>query len=93
LATQYLTVIRWSTDTPGGSPVHYGLVHYGTRPDRLTETAASPIRLNPNHATTLFRVRINHLQAGTTYYFRVDSIAADGKRDDLVSPIENFAIR
>src|SRR6201987_3463748 len=29
MATRYLTIIRWRTRTPGGSPVHYGLVHYG----------------------------------------------------------------
>jgi cytochrome c peroxidase len=93
LATQYLTVIRWSTRNPGGSPVHYGVVHYGTRPDRLIETAASPIRLNPEHSTTLFRVRINNLQARTTYYFKVESIGADGRSEELVSPMGSFAIR
>lgn len=92
LATQYLTVIRWNTSNPGGSPVHYGVVHYGTQPDRLTETALSPIRLNPAHATTTFRVRINNLQAGTTYYFKVDSLTADGKTEPLASPIKSFAI-
>jgi cytochrome c peroxidase len=92
-ATEYLTVIRWKTNNPGGSPVHYGIVRYGTRPDRLTETAESPIRLNPDDATTVFRVRLTGLRAGTTYYFRVDSIAADGKRDGVTSAIGSFAIR
>ena len=62
LATEYLTVIRWKTINPGGSPVHYGIVHYGTDPDRLVETAESPIRLNPDGATTVFRVRITNLK-------------------------------
>ena len=30
LATEHLTVIRWTTDNPGGSPGHYGVVRYGT---------------------------------------------------------------
>ncbi len=92
-ATQYLTIIRWNTTTPGGSPVHYGVVHYGTRPDRLSESASSPIRLNPNHATSRFRVRINGLQEGTTYYFRVDSRGADGMSDGVLSQIKRFVIR
>ena len=49
-ATQNLSIVRWNTNNPGGSPVHYGIVHYGTRPDGLVETAASPVRLNPDHA-------------------------------------------
>src|ERR1700675_2014242 len=28
----YLTVIRWTVNNPGGVPVHYGVVHYGTDP-------------------------------------------------------------
>jgi hypothetical protein len=93
MATPHLTVIRWRTRNPGGSPIRYGVVHYGTRRDRLTEVAVSPIRLNPEHATTLFRVRISDLQPGTPYYFNVDSVSADGRRDGVVSPIRSFAIR
>ena len=32
LATDHLTIIRWTTNNPGGSDVHYGIVHYGTDP-------------------------------------------------------------
>jgi cytochrome c peroxidase len=92
-ATQYLTILRWNTNNPGGSPVHYGVVHYGTRRDRMIETAASPIRLNPDHATSVFRVRIDGLETGTTYYFRVGSKGADGVSDGIVSPIGSFVIR
>lgn len=92
-ATQYLTIVRWRTTKPDGSPVHYGVVHYGIRRDRLIETAASPIRLNPNHSTTVFRVRIHGLERGTTYYFRVDSMGADGVSDGVASPIESLVAR
>ena len=61
LAREYLTIISWTTNNPGGSPVHYGIVHYGTDPSRLTETAKSPIRLNPDHASTVFLVRLDNL--------------------------------
>ena len=55
LATEYLTIIRWTTNNPAGSPVHYGIVHYGISPSRLIETAKSPIRLNPGHSSTVFQ--------------------------------------
>ena len=29
-ATNDRTIIRWTTNNPGGSDVHYGIVHYGT---------------------------------------------------------------
>src|SRR5260370_24209035 len=47
LAKEHLTIINWTTNNPGGSQGHYGIVHYGTDPNGLIETAKSPIRLNP----------------------------------------------
>jgi hypothetical protein len=90
LASEQLTVIRWTTDNPGGSPVHYGIVHYGPRPNDLVETAKSPVRLNPGYSYTVFRVRIDGLKRETTYYYTVDSMGADGARDRMVSPINEF---
>ena len=52
-------------DNPGGSPVHYGVVHYGLDPRNLNETAKSPIRVNPSHASATFRVRLDDLKPGT----------------------------
>jgi hypothetical protein len=46
----YLTVIRWTANNPGGLPVHYGVVHYGTDPKDLSQTAKNSIRLNPYHS-------------------------------------------
>jgi hypothetical protein len=47
LAKDKLVIIRWTSNNPGGSPEHYGIVRYGTDPTNLSETAKSPIRLNP----------------------------------------------
>ncbi len=90
LAREQLTIIRWTTNNPGGSPVHYGIVHYGTDPRGLSETAKSPIRLNPGHASTVFRVRIDGLQPRITYYYTVDSIEANGKGDGVRSAVKHF---
>jgi len=89
-ADSYLTIVRWTTNNPGGSPEHYGVVHYGTDPKELSQTAKSPIRLNPNHPDTVFRVRIEGLQPGTTYYYKVDSTEANGTGDGVKSAVKHF---
>ena len=89
-ADSYLTIVRWTTNNPGGSPEHYGVVHYGTNPKDLSQTAKSPIRLNPSHPDAVFRVRIEGLQPGTTYYYKVDSMEASGKGDGVTSKVKTF---
>jgi purple acid phosphatase-like protein len=89
-ADSYLTIVRWTTNNPGGSPEHYGVVHYGTNPKDLSQTAKSPIRLNPGHSDTIFRVRIQGLQSGTTYYYKVDSMEANGNGDGVTSEVKTF---
>jgi hypothetical protein len=86
----WFTVIRWTTNNPGGSPVHYGIVHYGTGPKDLSQTAKNPIRLNPYHSSTVFRVHLYNLKPRTTYYYRVDSMESNGKSDGVTSPVQNF---
>jgi len=89
-ADSYLTIVRWTTNNPGGSPEHYGVVHYGTNPRDLSQTAKSPIRLNPGHPDTVFRVRIEGLQPGTTYYYKIDSMEANGTSDGVTSKVKTF---
>src|SRR5438445_6942403 len=72
-ATNHLTIIRWTTNNPGGTDVHYGIVHYGTDPNDLSQTPKNPIRLNQGHASTTFRVRSDDLNTPTTYYYAVTS--------------------
>ncbi len=86
----YLTVIRWTVNNPGGLPVHYGVVHYGTDPKHLSQTAKNSIRLNPYHSSTVFRVNLYDLPSKTTYYYTVESIDSSGKSDGVTSPIRTF---
>jgi hypothetical protein len=83
-------IIRWTSNNPGGSPEHYGIVRYGTDPTKLNQTAKSPIRLNPGHSYTVFRVRIDGLEPRTTYYYTVDSTEANGKGDEAKSAVKHF---
>jgi len=84
------TIITWTSDNPGGSPEHFAVVHYGTDPKNLSQTARSPIRLNPTHRYTIFRVRMEDLNPRTTYYYTVDSTESNGKSDGVTSPVNNF---
>jgi Purple acid Phosphatase, N-terminal domain len=90
LVREYLTIIRWTINNPGGSPEHYGIVHYGTDPKTLSQTAKSPIRLNPDHPSTIFRVRLDDLKPGTTYYYTVGSMGAEGTDDGTKSAVKQF---
>src|ERR1700751_3930155 len=91
LAKEHLTTITWTTKNPGGSPVHYGVVYYSTDPNNLIEAAKSPIRLNPDHSLTVFRVRLDLLRSQTAYHYTVDSMQATGRSDGVKSFVNHFA--
>ena len=83
-------IVTWTSNNPGGAPEHYGVVRYGTNPKDLSQTAKSPIRLNPGHPDTVFRVRMEDLKPGTTYYYKVNSMEANGKDDGVKSIVKHF---
>ena len=83
-------IIRWTSDNPGGSDEHWGVVRYGTDPNHLDQTAKGHIRLNRGHSYTIFRVRLENMKPGTTYYYKVASMSADGTEDAVKSGIYHF---
>jgi hypothetical protein len=89
-ADPQLAIIRWTTNNPGGSPEHNGIVCYGTDPRNLSQKAKSPIRLNPDHPSTIFRVRLGDLKPGTTYYYTVSSEESNGVSDGVNSAVHRF---
>ena len=86
-------IIRWRSNNPGGSDEHFGVVHYGTKPMELSQTAKSHIRLNPNHSYTVFRVFVDGLKPRTTYYYTVDSMQANDSSDGVESKVNHFTTR
>ena len=86
-------IITWTSNNPGGSDEHFGVVHYGTNAKDLRQTAKSHIRLNQQHSYTVFRVRVLNLQPHTTYYYTVDSMDPNGTSDGVKSPVKQFATR
>ena len=88
-----LAFIRWTTPNPGGTILHYAIVRFGTDPNHLEFTAKSPTRINPGRSEMVFRVRIQDLQPGTTYYYKVCSEQATGISDPAMSSVNQFSTR
>src|ERR1017187_2008382 len=93
LANDNSAIIRWTSNNPGGSDEHFGVVHFGTNAKDISQIAKSPIRLNQNHPYTVFRVRMDGLAPRTTYYYTVDSMAANGRSDGVKSAVNHFTTR
>jgi phosphodiesterase/alkaline phosphatase D-like protein len=93
ITNETMTIIRWTTTRPGGTDLHYGIVHYGTDATNLSQVAKSPNRRNPSRTDMIFRVRIAGLMPQTTYYYTVESTPATGVNDGVSSPIRTFKTR
>jgi phosphodiesterase/alkaline phosphatase D-like protein len=89
-ATESSAIITWTSNNPGGTDEHFGVVHYSADPKNLSETAKSHIRLNRAHSYTVFRVRVDGLKPKTTYYYTVDSVNARSASDGVTSPVKTF---
>jgi phosphodiesterase/alkaline phosphatase D-like protein len=88
-----LAFISWTTPNPGGTILHYAIVRFGKDPNHLEFTAKSPTRINPGHTEMVFRVRIQDLDPGTTYYYKVSSEQANGISDPATSGVNQFTTR
>jgi phosphodiesterase/alkaline phosphatase D-like protein len=88
-----LAFITWTTPNPGGTVLHYAIVRYGKDQNHLEFTAKSPTRINPSHSEMIFRVRMDGLQPGTTYYYKVSSEQATGISDPATSGVNQLTTR
>ncbi|HJY48073.1 MAG TPA: fibronectin type III domain-containing protein, partial [Stellaceae bacterium] len=85
-----VAIVRWTTNNPGGDDDHYSVIHYGTDPNDLSQTAKNHIRLNQSHLETIFRVRMDGLKPATTYYYKVSSMGYDGVSDGVESYVHHL---
>src|SRR5258708_37473369 len=69
LANDKSAIIRRTSNNPGGSPEHFGIVHFCTNPKVLSQTAKSHIQFNHSPSYTVFRVRVEDLAPPTKYYY------------------------
>ena len=88
-----LAFISWTTPNPGGTILHYAVVRFGKDPNHLEFTTKSPTRINPSHSEMVFRVRIQDLDPGTMYYYKVSSEQATGIPDPATSRVNQFTTR
>jgi hypothetical protein len=88
-----LAFISWTTANPGGTILHYAVVRFGKDPNHLEFTTKSPTRINSSHGEMVFRVRIQDLDPGTTYYYKVSSEQATGVPDPATSRVNQFSTR
>jgi phosphodiesterase/alkaline phosphatase D-like protein len=93
MASETTAIIRWTTTNPGGTTLHFGIVHYGTDPANLKQLAKSPNRRNPSHPDMIFRVRIAGLNPATTYYYTIESTGSIGVSDGVSVPVTTFKTR
>ena len=81
-------VIAWTTNTGGSS-----VVHYGTDPRNLEQTAQAPYSDNDRTAAQNHRVRLNGLTSRSTYYFIAVSGQGEGTGTKATSPVGQFATK
>jgi hypothetical protein len=81
-------VIAWTTNTGGSS-----IIRYGTSGNSLTQTAMSPYADNEKREHQTHRVKVEHLQPGTTYYFMADSGQGEGTGTETKSGIQSFTTK
>jgi phosphodiesterase/alkaline phosphatase D-like protein len=93
MASETTAIIRWTTTNPGGTALHFGIVHYGTDPANLTQLAKSPNRRNPSHPDMIFRARITGLNPQTAYYYTIESVSSTGVSDGVSGPVRSFKTR
>jgi Fibronectin type III domain len=89
-ATANSAIIAWTARNPGGTDLHYAMAHYGTSGQNIAEIAKSPNRRNRNQLDMRFRVMLLRLRPGTTYYYWVESVQANGTPDGVRSHLGQF---
>jgi hypothetical protein len=89
-ATINSAIISWTAKNPEGTDLHYAIAHYGTSRQNLAEIAKSPTRRNRSHTEMTFRVLLPELKPGTTYYYWVESVQANGNPDGVRSGVTQF---
>jgi hypothetical protein len=81
--TDKQAIVAWTTNVPSSA-----VVHYGTNPNSLTQTAEQAWGGQQNaNKTDTHRVTLKGLQPNTTYYVQVDSGQAQGTGTEEKSPV------
>ena len=83
-------IVRWTTSNVEGTTVRYGVVHFGVDPRDLKQLAKSQNRWNRGLSSMTYRVWIDNLEPGLTYYYRVEFTDANGTTEGADSAVHQF---
>jgi hypothetical protein len=86
-------IVRWETNNVAGTTVRYGVVHYGTDRRNLSLVAKSQNRWNRGLPSMIYRVAVDNLEPGLTYYYWVESTSATGVSEGMNSDVHQFTQR
>src|SRR5207253_2554831 len=89
--TDTSAIVRWTTNSVDGTTVRYGVVHFGVDPRRLSQVAKSQNRWNRGLPSMIYRVQVDNLEPGLTYYYSVETTDAKGVSEGgLSSELHQF---
>jgi len=80
-STDTSAIVRWTTNSVDGTTVRYGVVHFGVDRRQLSQVAKSQNRWNRGLPSMIYRVQVDNLEPGLTYYYSVDMTDANGVSD------------
>jgi hypothetical protein len=89
-STDTSAIVRWTTKSVDGTTVRYGVVHFGVDPRDLNQMAKSQNRWNRNLSSMIYRVSVDNLEPGLTYYYWVEFTDATGTSEGADSAVHQF---
>jgi hypothetical protein len=93
-STDTSAIVRWTTNSIGGTTVRYGVVHFGVDPSNLSQVAKSQNRWNRGLPSMIYRVQVDNLEPGLTYYYAVETTDANGVSEGgMNSAVQQFTTR
>jgi len=88
--TDTSAIVRWTTNNVAGTTVRYGVVHFGVDPRELRQVAKSQNRWNTDLPSMTYRVYMDNLEPGLTYYYSVEFTDAHGTSQGIDSAVRQF---
>jgi len=89
-STDTSAIVRWTTNSVEGTTVRYGVVHFGVDPRHLSQVAKSQNRWNRGLPSMIYRVFVDNLEPGLTYYYSVEFTDANGTSEGADSTVRQF---
>jgi hypothetical protein len=90
MSTDTSAIVRWTTNSVDGTTVRYGVVHFGVDPRYLRNVAKSQNRWNRGLPSMIYRVAVDNLEPGVTYYYSLEFTDANGTSEGADTAVHQF---